>query len=125
MSTAIRIAIFQLCVFGAMAWLATTGIFSTTVSSGIAINSVQASIDDTLPTQDTYTSSTITTYIFGDFLRMWKTMFTLIGYALFPITLFHSLGISNTIVDILAIMCTVMYAIATIEFIANRKIERG
>ena len=121
-SFAVKMAIFQICVCGMISLILSLGIFSISITGLGENTAIGNEVNSSLPTKDTYTPTSILSYVFGDFLRMFTPLFTIIQFSLFPTYLFNILGIDYQFLDLLGLLCTLFYALAVIEFIANRKV---
>ena len=123
MSMAIRIAFLQICIFGSLAFLLSLGIYDVSILNPVDNGqSISGPTNADLPTVASYTATAILNYVFGVFLRVFKPFVDIITWTAFPTTTFHTLGINNGFIDLLGAMCTLIYGVAVVEFIGNRKV---
>ena len=75
---ALRIAILMMAVNGSLGWIVSTGILDYSTS----VNNVDSATIQAATPELNYSSQTVTTYIFGDFLRILPTLRVIIQSAI-------------------------------------------
>lgn len=113
---ALRIALLMMAINGSLGWVVSTGIldYSTAVNN-VDPNTIRANTPDL-----NYSSQTVTTYIFGDFLRILPTLKVIIENAIIPYSMLTSFYVPVAFAALITLICWVFYAMAVIQILGNR-----